>query len=162
MTDARSSSKQRPIGFKNDAKLNSRSPNRNATSTNDKKIMKKTIDENLEEIQDVASRDILSENYLTFQDKVGDIIEIHDDLLALHLNVIREDAQLLTKESEIIADAQHQSLEHDIEKYVDGLEEIVKKKLHLYKELATKIKKFKQALKDEEEYSKKLKETVYF
>lgn len=128
----------------------------------DLNLLRQTIHDQLDETPEQHAQNLNSDEYLTFHDKVGDIIEIHDDLLALHLNVIREDAQLLSQESEIIAEAQAQSLEHDVEKYVDGLEDIVKKKLYLYKQLSNKIKKFKLALKEEEEYSRKLKGPLYY
>lgn len=118
--------------------------------------LRRTIHAQLDEPQAEADQ------FLTFHDKIGDIIEIHDELLALHLNVIREDAQLLSKESEIIAEAQHQALETDVEKYVDALEDIVRKKLGMYKQVAAKVKKFKQALKEEEEFSKHIKGPLYY
>lgn len=46
-----------------------------------------------------------SDDFVNFHEKVSDIIDLHDEMLALHLNIIREDAQLLTKESEIISKA---------------------------------------------------------
>ena len=82
-------------------------------------------------------------------------------MLALHLNIIREDAQLLTKESEIISKAQSEDDDYDIDEYVDKIDEIVRKKLHLYKSLATKIKTFRKALKEEEEISMKIDRVYY-
>ena len=80
---------------------------------------------------------------------MGDIIDFHDELLALHLNIIREDAFLLTKESEIIGKSQNESDNYDIDLYVRDTESIVKKKLMLYGRLQKKIERFKLELKEE-------------
>ena len=83
-------------------------------------------------------------------------------MVALHLNIIREDAQLLTKESEIISKAQNEDEDYDIDEYVDKLEDIVKKKIHLYKSLSKKISSFRLALKEEEEISSKIGKSIYY
>ena len=127
----------------------------------DLNFMRQTINEQADSQSQIDSQEIDTDEYLTFHDKVGDIIEIHDELISLHLNVIREDAQLLSVESEIIAEAQHQA-ENDVERYVNELEDIVKKKLYLYKQVEEKIKKFHSALKEEEDFSKRLKSPVYY
>ena len=56
--------------------------------------------------EDERNNDVdASDDFVNFHEKVSDIIDLHDEMLALHLNIIREDAQLLTKESEIISKA---------------------------------------------------------
>ena len=62
--------------------------------------MKKTIKEESQKGEN--SNKVPSDDFVNFHDKVNHIIELHDQMLALHLNIIREDAQLLTKESESI------------------------------------------------------------
>jgi hypothetical protein len=42
------------------------------------------------------------------------------------------------------------------------LEDIVKKKIHLYKSLSKKISSFRKALKEEEEISSKIGKSVYY
>ena len=103
-----------------------------------------------------------SEDFVNFHEKVSDIIDLHDEMVALHLNIIREDAQLLTQESEIISKAQNEEEDYDIDEYVDRLEDIVKKKMYLYKSLSKKISSFRKALKEEEEISSKIGKNLYF
>ena len=88
-----------------------------------------------------------SEDFVNFHEKVSDIIDLHDEMVALHLNIIREDAQLLTQESEIISKAQNEEEDYDIDEYVDRLEDIVKKKMYLYKSLSKKISTSKYTIK---------------
>jgi len=33
-----------------------------------------------------------SDDFVNFHEKVSDIIDLHDEMVALHLNIIREDA----------------------------------------------------------------------
>lgn len=69
---------------------------------------------------------------------------------------------MLTKESEIISKAQNEDEDYDIDEYVDKLEDIVKKKIHLYKSLSKKISSFRLALKEEEEISSKIGKSIYY
>ena len=80
----------------------------------------------------------------------------------LHLSAIREDAQMLKKESEIISNARSNEADYEIDNYIKDTEEIVKKKLMLYKQIADKIKLAKKALAEEEEYSRKMKNFMYY
>ena len=76
--------------------------------------------------EDERNNDVdASDDFVNFHEKVSDIIDLHDEMLALHLNIIREDAQLLTKESEIISKAQSEDDDYDIDDYVDRIEDIV-------------------------------------
>lgn len=126
----------------------------------DLNFMKQTIKEDME--SENQQELVPSEDFVNFHEKVSDIIDLHDEMVALHLNIIREDAQLLTKESEIISKAQNEDDDYDIDEYVDKLEEIVKKKLHLYKSLSKKIGSFRLALKEEEEISSKIGKNFYY
>ncbi len=129
----------------------------------DLNFMKETLKEERESLNESENDKILpSDDFVNFHEKVSDIIDLHDEMLALHLNIIREDAQLLTRESEIISRAQSDADDYDIDNYVDKIEEIVKKKLFLYKQLSSKIKNFKKALKEEEEISMKVRDTFYY
>lgn len=121
-------------------------------------IMKQTLKQEQHDDKNNGTPD----DFFNFHEKVTDIIDLHDDMLALHLNIIREDAQLLTKESEVISKAQSELVDYEIDAYVHDVEAIVKKKLYLYKQLSTKIKEFKKALREEEEISSQIRGTMYY
>lgn len=130
----------------------------------DLEFMKRTLREeqdNLSEQTDTPQPK-LSEEYFNFHEKVGDIIDLHDELMSVHLNIIREDASLLNQESEILKKSQSDDIDYDIDNYVFEVENIVKKKMHIYKVFYEKIKEFKRALKEEEEISSKVKGTMYY
>ena len=125
----------------------------------DLNFMKQTL---IVERESEKDKTIPSDDFVNFHEKVSDIIDLHDEMLAMHLNIIREDAQLLTQESEEISKAQDENMDYDIDEYVENIEKIVKKKLFLYKQLSGKIKQFKKTLKEEEEISMKVRETFYY
>ena len=49
----------------------------------------------------------------------------------------------MTRETEIYSKAQKEGVDDGIENYIDELNEIVKKKIHLYTNLSKQIGKFK-------------------
>ena len=103
-----------------------------------------------------------SDEYFDFQDKVNDILEQHDEVLALHMNILKEDAVFLTRETEQYSKAQKEGVDDGVEDYVNELGDIVKKKLYLYQTLAKQLNSFKKNLKEEEEISSKVKSTFYY
>lgn len=102
------------------------------------------------------------DEYFNFQEKVEYILDLQEDIMNLHLSAIREDAQMLKKESEIISNARNNEADYEIDNYIKDTEDIVRKKLMLYKQIADKIKLAKKALAEEEEYSRKMKNFMYY
>ena len=68
---------------------------------------------------------------------------------------VQKDAKLLTQQSEMITKIQGD--EYDIDTYVEKLAKMTKKKLKIYQYLDEKIEEFMAALKEEEQISKKVK-----
>lgn len=95
--------------------------------------------------------------YFDFQEKVEYLLDLQEDIMNLHLSAIREDAQMLKKESEIISRARSSDAEYEIDHYIRDTENLVRNKLVLYKQIADKIKLAKKALAEEEEISRRLK-----
>lgn len=102
------------------------------------------------------------DEYFNFQEKVEYILDLQEDIMNLHLSAIREDAQMLKKESEIISNARNNEADYEIDNYIRDTEDIVRKKLMLYKQISDKIKLAKKALAEEEEYSRKMKNFMYY
>lgn len=62
---------------------------------------------------------------------------------------IKEDAKLLTQQSELISKIQGVGyVDYDIDSYVQKLETLIKKKLKIYNFLSQKVEGFKNALKE--------------
>ena len=89
---------------------------------------------------------------LDLHEKVETIIEEEEELLEIHVASIKEDAQILTKEGELIALAQNDG-DYEIDSYVEQMEVLVKQKLKIYKHLYEKLLTFKAHLNEEEDIS---------
>ena len=107
--------------------------------------------------------DKVSDEFFDFHDKVNKILVEQEEIFATHMAAIKEDAKLLTSESELIQNVQGVGfMDYDIDLYVKKLEYIIKKKLKMYNLLSKKLEVFKHNLKEEEEISSKVKDTFYF
>ena len=64
---------------------------------------------------------------------------------------IKEDAKLLTQESELISAIQGIGfMDYDVDSYVDKLESIIKKKMKMYEVLNRKVQNFRKYLSQED------------
>ena len=89
------------------------------------------------------------------------IVEDEDNIVNLHMNIIKEDAKLLTEEGDLITKIKRKnedeetndesSYNAEMDVYSDKLENIIDKKLDLYKELQYKIELYKKHIKEEDE-----------
>ena len=76
---------------------------------------------------------------------------------------IKEDAKLLTQESQLISKVQGVGyVDFDVDSYVEKLQNVVKKKLKMYNLLSKKVEHFKKCLTEEEEIRHNVKDTHYF
>jgi len=79
------------------------------------------------------------------------------------MSAIKEDARLLTHESELISNVQGIGVvDYDVDSYVQRLESVIKAKLHIYSLLDKKLARFKRHLQEEEEASTKVKGPFYY
>ena len=94
---------------------------------------------------------------------MSNILEEQEEVFATHMAAIKEDAKLLTQESELISKIQGVGfMDYDVDSYVDKLEGIIKKKMKMYTLLTKKVENFKKYLKEEDEMRHKVKETFYY
>jgi hypothetical protein len=69
-----------------------------------------------------------------------------EKILYSHLEYVKQEAQLITVEGEIITILENEMREgesYDMKKYLDTAQEIAEKKLHMYADLLSNIKQFK-------------------
>eukprot|EP00357_Protocruzia_adherens_P016998 CAMPEP_0115029864 /NCGR_PEP_ID=MMETSP0216-20121206/37323_1 /TAXON_ID=223996 /ORGANISM="Protocruzia adherens, Strain Boccale" /LENGTH=717 /DNA_ID=CAMNT_0002406667 /DNA_START=134 /DNA_END=2287 /DNA_ORIENTATION=- len=96
----------------------------------------------------------MSQELLEFHQKVDKIMEEEEEILQMHMEAIKEDAQILTEEGEIISNVQGVGvLDYDIDDYVKRMEVLIQRKLKVYKDLYSKLQDFKADLQDEEQIS---------
>lgn len=103
-------------------------------------------------------------NLLTFHEKVDNIIDEQDILRTKHLQYLKEAAQLLTQEGELISSLQDGNGNEggDIDEYVNKMEVIIARNLQIYGEMQQQIFRFKTMLNEEEEAHKKVGNTFYY
>lgn len=111
----------------------------------------------MEYIHDKNSEDEdkFGREFLDLHEKVETILAEEEELLENHVNAIKEDAQILTKEGELIALAQGDG-DYDVDSYVQQMEILIKQKLQVYQGLYEKLLTFKAHLNEEEEFSNHL------
>ena len=83
----------------------------------------------------------------------------------LHINILREEANFLTRETDIISKIQNNNdfeNGYSIDDYLSDMEDIIKKKIYLYNKYNKKKNKIKSALNEEEEINKNLNKPVYY
>jgi kinesin family member 2/24 len=86
---------------------------------------------------------------------IEDLFEEEEELLNIHMNVIQENAELLTEEGRLLQQIQGDDvIDYDIEAYAHRLDEILKRKHELILILQRKLRLFKKHLKKEEHLSK--------
>ena len=75
------------------------------------------------------------------------IMEEQENLIANHMDIIKNEAQLLTEEGNLISKIKGITEEnYSMEEYVPKIEEIIEAKLNYFKELKQKIKEYKSLL----------------
>jgi hypothetical protein len=103
-------------------------------------------------------------NILTFHEKVDSIIDEQEVLRGKHLQYLKEAAQLLTQEGELISTLQDadEGDGDNIDEYVRQMERIVARNLEIYSDMQQHLSRFKGLLKEEEEAHQKVRSTFYY
>ena len=76
-----------------------------------------------------------------------DIKNIGDDIINKHMVIIKESANILSEEGDLITNIKGVGKVQNftLDDYIDGLENIVDKKLDMYQDIKNKIKKYRKA-----------------
>lgn len=81
------------------------------------------------------------------QEVIPDLLEEQDFLISSHMNILKDEAKLLTEEGVLISNIKGVTQDnYPMEDYALKLESIIKKKLQHYSELKKKIHNFKQLI----------------
>lgn len=92
---------------------------------------------------------------------VDSLFEEEEALLTAHMNVIQENAELLTEEGRMLQQVQGES-DYDIDAYVARLEAILDTKEGQIKGLRQRLRRFSDKLREEEDRSKLIKRMPMF
>jgi hypothetical protein len=83
---------------------------------------------------------------------LDEVRQWEDRIVSQHMVALQEDARLLTAESELLSQVQ-QGASYDIDRYVDEVDKIVRRKLEVYAGFLDDLEVFKAQLRREETLS---------
>lgn len=95
----------------------------------------------------VHSKDgkMLSDEFIRYHQVNDKLVELEDSIINLHMNIIKEDAKLLTEEGDLITNIKGigEEANFEMETYAGRLENIIEKKIKIYSDLKYKIDEYK-------------------
>lgn len=93
------------------------------------------------------------------QKTVQDLFDEEEELLNMHMNIIQENAELLTEEGRLLSQIQSDDdAENDIDSYANNLDRILDRKQELIVLLREKLTAFRQNLVKEEMVSQRVRD----
>mmetsp|Transcript_11773 Transcript_11773/g.16717 ORF Transcript_11773/g.16717 Transcript_11773/m.16717 type:complete len:600 (+) Transcript_11773:224-2023(+) len=123
------------------------------TSEDDLDVLHESLKHDTSDYED----ELHSEELTQFHRTVQTLFAQEEDLLNTHMNVIQENAELLTEEGKLLQGVQGDGvLDYDIDHYASRLGEILDKKTDLIGHLREKLENFRAQLAKEEELSRKV------
>ena len=101
---------------------------------------------------------VLNDDYIKYQQLTSKLVEDEDDIISYHMNIIKEDARLLSQEGDLITNIKGVGKEEDfkMDEYIAGLDKIIEQKLKLYNNMRGKVDKYKKHIKEEDILRQKL------
>ena len=108
----------------------------------------------------MAKRDgkIMNDDFIKYNHLTARLVEDEDDIINYHMNIIKEDARLLSQEGDLITNIKGVGKEGDfhMDEYIAGLDKIIEEKLRIYNNIKGKVDKYKMHIKEEDELRQKL------
>ena len=132
-------------------------PEKNIDNNSDK-----IIDEEMEDLiylKKTVSKDgkFISDDFIKYHKLTDTIIQDEDDIITTHMEVVKQDAKLLTEEGRLISlikgiGSEEEKIE--IDEYIQRLENVLDQKVNIYSGLQDKIDVYKGHLKEEDRMRK--------
>ena len=109
---------------------------------------KENNDEN-EEREELQEEDEEEEGEINHIEDKEDLNSIGEEIINNHMNIVKESANILSEEGDLITNIKGVGKipNFSLDNYIDGLEIIVDKKLDMYSQIKSKIKKYRKAQK---------------
>ena len=122
----------------------------------------KIIDEEMEDLiylKKTVSKDgkFISDDFIKYHKLTDTIIQDEDDIITTHMEVVKQDAKLLTEEGRLISlikgiGSEEEKIE--VDEYILRLENVLDQKMNIYPGLQDKIDVYKGHLKEEDRMRK--------
>ena len=122
----------------------------------------KIIDEEMEDLiylKKTVSKDgkFISDDFIKYHKLTDMIIQDEDDIITNHMEVVKQDAKLLTEEGRLISLIKGIGTEEEkieVNEYIQRLENVLDQKMNIYSGLQDKIDIYKGHLKEEDKMRK--------
>jgi kinesin family protein 2/24 len=122
----------------------------------------KIIDEEMEDLiylKKTVSKDgkFISDDFIKYHKLTDTIIQDEDDIINTHMEVVKQDAKLLTEEGRLISLIKGIGTDEDkieIDEYIQRLDNVLDQKMNIYSGLQDKIDIYKGHLKEEDKMRK--------
>ena len=122
----------------------------------------KIIDEEMEDLiylKKTVSKDgkFISDDFIKYHKLTDTIIQDEDDIINTHMEVVKQDAKLLTEEGRLISLIKGIGTDEDkieIDEYIQRLDNVLEQKMNIYSGLQDKIDIYKGHLKEEDKMRK--------
>ena len=122
----------------------------------------KIIDEEMEDLiylKKTVSKDgkFISDDFIKYHKLTDTIIQDEDDIITKHMEVVKQDAKLLTEEGRLISLIKgigNEEEKIEIDEYIQRLENVLDQKTNIYSGLQDKIDIYKEHLKEEDRMRK--------
>jgi kinesin family protein 2/24 len=99
----------------------------------------------------------LSDDFIKYHQITEKIVEDEDEIVNIHMNIIKDDAKMLTEEGELITNVRGVGeVQYEMEVYAKRLDSIITQKINLYQGLKKKIDSYKRHIKEEDEIRRKI------
>ena len=161
--------KNKPIKNTNKTEITEKNDYKKKEGTNQNEVnddyINKYIDDGEEEDwnylkRTMAKRDgkIMNDDFIRYNHLTAKLVEDEDDIINYHMNIIKEDARMLSQEGDLITNIKGVGKEGDfkMDEYIVGLDKIIEQKLRLYNNIKGKVDKYKLHIKEEDELRHKL------
>ena len=161
--------KNKPIKNTNKTEITEKNDYKKKEGTNQNDVnddyINKYIDDGEEEDwnylkRTMAKRDgkIMNDDFIRYNHLTAKLVEDEDDIINYHMNIIKEDARMLSQEGDLITNIKGVGKEGDfkMDEYIVGLDKIIEQKLRLYNNIKGKVDKYKLHIKEEDELRHKL------
>lgn len=96
------------------------------------------------------NEDFISDDFIKFSDISDKLQDDEEGIISTHMNIIKDDAKMLTEEGELISNIKGVGSEtFQMEDYTKCIEQIIDKKISLYMDLKRKLETYRHHLKEE-------------
>lgn len=87
----------------------------------------------------------ISDDFIRYHQITDKLVDDEDTIVNMHMNIIKEDAKMLTEEGELITNIKGigDDVNFEMETYATKLEKIIERKIKVYSELKSKIEEYK-------------------